>query len=92
MPIFNEKVKLLIRNLDEKVSEGQFDITPMMHACTLDMICGEFIRLAFQKEQVIADLFHIEIDRSFCVFLFKRDIINEMPNKSKVFQIMKIRS
>lgn len=41
VPIFNSKVKYLVRNMGEKVGQDYFDITPMMHACTLDMICGE---------------------------------------------------
>lgn len=41
VPIFNEKVEYLIRNLNDRVNDDYFDITPMIHACTLEMICGK---------------------------------------------------
>lgn len=40
MPIFCDKVKYLVRNLGEKVDDDYFDITPMVHACTLEMVCA----------------------------------------------------
>lgn len=41
MPVFNEKVKFLIRNLEEKLNKDYFDVTPFIYNCTLDMVCGE---------------------------------------------------
>lgn len=50
VPIFNAKVKHLVRNISLKVGQGYFDITPMIHACTLDMICGEQNFQAFNNQ------------------------------------------
>lgn len=41
VPIFCEKVKHLVRNLGDKINEDYFDITPMVHTCALEMVCGE---------------------------------------------------
>lgn len=41
IPIFCEKVKFLVRNLESKVDDDYFDITPMLHACSLEMVCGK---------------------------------------------------
>lgn len=43
IPIFNEKVQRLVRNLDPMVDKPLFDITPLMHTCTLEMVCGKFM-------------------------------------------------
>lgn len=40
IPIFCEKVQYLVRNLESKVNDDYFDITPMLHACSLEMVCG----------------------------------------------------
>lgn len=42
LPIFREKVKYLVRNIGEKVDDDYFDISPFIHACTLDMVCGKW--------------------------------------------------
>lgn len=41
IPIFNEKVKYLIRNLGKQVQRDDFEITPLIYHCTLDMVCGK---------------------------------------------------
>lgn len=41
IPIFNEKVKCLVCNLEDKLNDDYFDITPMLHACSLEMVCGK---------------------------------------------------
>lgn len=40
IPIFCKKVQYLVRNLESKVNDDYFDITAMLHACSLEMICG----------------------------------------------------
>lgn len=50
IPIFNGNVKLLIRNLEEKVNKDEFDITPIVFKCMLDMLTGEFYSM-FVKER-----------------------------------------
>lgn len=42
IPIFNAKVRYLVRNIGEKVGEDAFDISELMFACTLDMVCCEY--------------------------------------------------
>lgn len=42
IPIFNGKVKCLVRNMDKMVGQEAFDVSHIMHACTLDMVCCEY--------------------------------------------------
>ncbi|XP_055299855.1 cytochrome P450 4g1-like [Sitodiplosis mosellana] len=37
-PIFNEKIKILVENLDKQVGKSHFNLLPYMSGCTLDMI------------------------------------------------------
>lgn len=42
IPIFNAKVTYLVRNIGEKVEDDAFDISELMFACTLDMVCCKY--------------------------------------------------
>lgn len=44
IPVFYEKVKYLVRNLEAREGEQPFDITPMVHACALEMVCGKYLK------------------------------------------------
>lgn len=42
VPIFNEKVQVLVNRLEEKAETNQaLDICDMIFACTLEMVCGK---------------------------------------------------
>lgn len=41
IPIFNDKTKILLENLDKEVGQCSFDVFKYMSAFTLDTICGE---------------------------------------------------
>lgn len=61
IPIFCEKVQHLVRNLREKEDEDAFDITPMVHACALEMVCGELaICSFFQSMEILSFFFNVE--------------------------------
>lgn len=42
IPIFNAKVTYLVRNIGERVGKDAFDISELMFACTLDMVCCKY--------------------------------------------------
>lgn len=42
IPIFNAKVAYLVRNIGEKLDDDAFDISELIFACTLDMVCCEY--------------------------------------------------
>lgn len=50
VPIFNEKTNIMIENLDKEAGNPWFDIGAYMHACTLDMVCGEFCVSCYEKK------------------------------------------
>lgn len=41
VPIFNDKTNIMLENLDKEAGNPNFDLSKYMHACTLDMVCGE---------------------------------------------------
>lgn len=41
VPIFNDKTNIMLENLDKEAGNPNFDLSQYMHACTLDMVCGE---------------------------------------------------
>lgn len=41
----------MIENLDKEAGNPWFDIGAYMHACTLDMVCGEFFVSCYEKKQ-----------------------------------------
>lgn len=41
VPIFNEKTKMLLQNLDKEVGQSPFDVFKYTSLLTLDTICGE---------------------------------------------------
>lgn len=43
IPVFNEKVKVLIKNLDKEIGNGEFDVLPYVNWSTLDAICGKLL-------------------------------------------------
>lgn len=43
VPIFNDKTNLMLNNLKKEVGTGPFDVAQYLHACTLDMVCGQYI-------------------------------------------------
>lgn len=45
VPIFNNKTKIMLENLEKEAGNPNFDFAPYMHACTLDMVCGKFFYL-----------------------------------------------
>lgn len=42
LPIFNEKTKNFVKNLELELENVAFDILPHANNCTLNAICGEF--------------------------------------------------
>lgn len=42
IPVFNERTKTMVDNLEEFVDQDQFDISKQFFACTLEMVCGKF--------------------------------------------------
>lgn len=42
IPIFNERTKTMVDNLERMVDQDHFDISKQFFACTLEMVCGKF--------------------------------------------------
>ncbi|XP_037041326.1 cytochrome P450 4C1-like isoform X1 [Bradysia coprophila] len=40
LPIFNDKAKLMVTNMEKELGKDQFDVSTYLFACTLDMVCG----------------------------------------------------
>lgn len=45
IPIFNEKSKLMVDQLNIKMNEKSFNISNYIFTCTLDITCGESVKL-----------------------------------------------
>lgn len=59
VPIFNEKIHILLENMENEVQNTYFDILPYMTECTLNMVTGKFLypsQLDISKRQVTTDL------------------------------------
>lgn len=48
VPIFNDKTNICLGNLDKEAGNPNFDLSKYMHACTLDMVCGEHKILCYR--------------------------------------------
>lgn len=51
VPIFNDKTKIMLENLDREAGNLNFDLSQYMHACTLDMVCGECVCVVLLQKQ-----------------------------------------
>lgn len=50
LPIFNEKTKNFVKDLESKIGNAAFDVMPYAKTCTLDEICCESNNYLFESD------------------------------------------
>ena len=41
--VFNEQALIMCEKLEERIGKGEFDISPYITLCALDIICGKIL-------------------------------------------------